>query len=103
MFNERSVCLLGLVSKFPDARDSNPPAFAGNLPFSANISGLPFSLNILPVVENLPSQEKIKVMKFVYQSFLADDSLPFFCGFSAIFTCLACEHESAIIVGAVMH
>ena len=30
-------------------RDSNPPALAGNLLFLVDISGLPFSLNILPV------------------------------------------------------
>ena len=35
-------------------RDSNPPVLAGNLSFLANISGFPFSLNILPVFETLP-------------------------------------------------
>ena len=32
---------------------------AENLPFSANTSGLPFSLNILPVFETFPSQRQI--------------------------------------------
>ena len=35
--------------QWKDTRDSNPPVLARNLPFSAIISGLPFSLNILPV------------------------------------------------------
>ena len=34
--------------------DSNPPVLAGNFPFLANISDLPFSLDILPVFETLP-------------------------------------------------
>ena len=34
--------------------DSNPPVLAENLPFLENISGLPFSLNILLVFDILP-------------------------------------------------
>ena len=45
-------------------RDSNPPVLAGNLPFSVNISSLPFLLNILPVFETLPSQRKMNVFFF---------------------------------------
>ena len=41
--------------------DFTPPVLAENLPFLENISGLPFSLNILLVFETLPSQRKITV------------------------------------------
>ena len=44
----------GIVLKI-NCRDSNPLVLAENLPFLANISGLPFSLNILLVFETLPS------------------------------------------------
>ena len=44
--------------------DFNPPVLAENLPFLENISGLPFSLNILPVFETLPSQGKIMFTLF---------------------------------------
>ena len=40
------------------------PVLAGNLLFSVNISSLPFSLNILPVFEILPSQRKIMFSLF---------------------------------------
>ena len=51
-------------------KDSNPPVLAGNLPFSLNISGFPFSHNILQVFETLTSQGKIMFSLF-NQSFLA--------------------------------
>ena len=50
--------------------DANPPILAGNLLFSANISGLSFFLNILRDFEILPSQRKIMFSLF-NQSFLA--------------------------------
>ena len=46
------------------SRDSNPPVLAGNLLFSTSISGLPFSLNMLPIFETLPSQRKIMFSLF---------------------------------------
>ena len=45
-------------------KDSNPPVLAGNLPFSLNISGFPFSPNILPVFETLTSQRMIMFSLF---------------------------------------
>ena len=73
--------------------DSNPPVLAGNFPFLAKISGLPFSLDILPVFETL-------FISLFNQAFY-HSSLPFCCGFSAIFTLLASDHEPAISLGAV--
>ena len=51
-------------------KDSNPPVLAGNLLFLLNISGFPFSHNILPVFETLTSQRTIMFSLF-NQSFLA--------------------------------
>ena len=51
-------------------KDSNPPVLAGNLLFLLNISGFPFSHNILPVFETLTSQRMIMFSLF-NQSFLA--------------------------------
>ena len=51
-------------------KDSNPPILAGNLLFLLNISGFPFSHNILPVFETLTSQRTIMFSLF-NQSFLA--------------------------------
>ena len=47
-----------------NCRDSNSPILAENLPFLENISGLSFSLNILLVLETLPSQRKIMFSLF---------------------------------------
>ena len=63
-------------------RDSNPPVLTGDLPFSANISSLQLSM---------------------FNQYFQHDSLPFFWGFSAIFTVRASEHKPAIILGAVIH
>ena len=51
-------------------KDSNPPVLARNLLFLLNISGFPFSHNILPVFETLTSQRTIMFSLF-NQSFLA--------------------------------
>ena len=51
-------------------KDSNPPILAGNLLFLLNISGFPFSHNILPVFETLTSQRTMMFSLF-NQSFLA--------------------------------
>ena len=66
------------VTNFSFLSDSNPPFLARNLPFSVNISGLPFSLNILLVFETLPSQRKIMFSLF-NQSFLARFFAVFLC------------------------
>ena len=63
-FQEKKI----LATKFQG--DTNPTILAGNLLFSENISGLSFSLNILPVFETPPSQRKIMFSSF-NQSFLA--------------------------------
>ena len=39
----------------------------------------------------------------LFNQYFQHDSLPFFCGFSAIFTLLASEHEHAINLGTVMY
>ena len=78
--------------------DSNPHVLE-------NISGRPFSLNILLVFETLPSQRKIMFPLF-NQSF-QHDSMPFlavFCGFSVIFPLgLVSQHKTAVDLGAEMH
>ena len=78
------------MSSFEKCQRFQPPILVGNLPFLANISSLPFSLNILPVFGT-----------FSFLCFTSPfcTSLPFFCGFSAIFTLLASEHELVIVLG----
>ena len=50
------------------SRDSlDPPILARNLPFSANIFRVPFSLNILPVFETLPSQRKHPMLSLAFR------------------------------------
>ena len=82
-------------------RRYQPYHFCWNFLFSANISGLSSSLNILPDFETLPSQRKIMFSLF-NQSFLTQ-FFAIFLWFLAIFTLLVSEHEPAIISGAVMH
>ena len=75
-------------------KDSNPPVLAGNLPFSLNISGFPFSHNVLQVFETLTSQGKIMFSLF-NQSFLAQFFAIFFV-VSQPFLPFWLEHESVI-------
>ena len=61
--------------------DSNPPVLAENLPILENISGLPFSLNILLVFSNLflfKGRECFLCLTSLFSTILR-------CGFSAIF------------------
>ena len=67
-----------------------PSCFGQKPPVLANIPSLPFSLNILPVFETFP---------FLCSTSLFSTSLPFFSGFSVIFTLLAYEHELVIVLG----
>ena len=62
--------LMLCTSRKTSYKDSNPPVLAGNLLFLLNISGFPFSHNILPVFETLTSQRMIMFSLF-NQSFLA--------------------------------
>lgn len=68
--------------------DSKPPVLTENLLCLENISGLPFSLNILLVFETLPSQRKITSCFLCLTSLFSVilcRFLLFFCGISAIF------------------